>query len=1018
MPFRIILYLLLIIASQPASGQQLYFRHLTTSEGLLSDLRLVMTEDNHGRMWIGSEEGINVFDGKELFTYSLPDNSGLLTNYIQQIFCDQKNTIWIKGPKGIQYKRESDSKFQTLQTDIEDVGNALFFENGPGNSVFAITGKEIYKISSDFSISKLSGLSHLFTKYRRPLCFYHFGNDTWLIGFGEKVVVVDMRKQRVLNELNYVEAWCMNKTDDSTVMAGSFARSQMALINIYTGEVEDINNWPNNTGLPISGYAGTIAPIGNNQYAIGCRTNGVYIIDVANRSAVHLTHNPADPSTMRSRFCRRLYVTRSRNMFVHTVGVSYTSLNPTQFNTIKKLTNEKGEVYDEGYNSFQSAQDGNMWIATNKQLIYWNRKTNVSNFYPFYNPAEGPLFLKTVRAVVADKNNRIWVGTFGGGIGMLKSDGSYDRIVPDKKNPEHSLPSKEIHGIVKDKDENLIICANRGFAVLDPINRKIENYTTHPKLKHVARNTTFFAMADRENNLWLAQWDGLHYYNKTKDTLINIALPDMPDKAVQALAEDNDGNIYVGSKEGVYIIAHGQYEVTGKLDKKDGLSSQYIMGLVKDTSGHIWILGSKGLARYNLPEKKLEVFNAKDGLEPSNHALCTYHLTPQGEMFIGTSAGFNHFYPDDIKAQRQQLNVFISSIELQDTVINFPSKDLLDLKYFENNITFNYQAVDYNLAPYIQYRYRMQGFDTAYVYAGSERKARYTNMPAGNYIFTAEASINGKDWQVAAPSVTIYIRKALWKTGWFQLSIALLLAGSLYAWYRYRIQAINRSAAKRTAYEVKLNEMENSALRTQMNPHFIFNSLNTINAFINANDSAQANQYISKFSKLVRLILDHSRLKRISLSEEIDSLKLYIQIEQIRFENKFDWSIVVDPAIDPSITEIPSLIIQPFVENAILHGLLPLQGKGILSVTWLRKGNYMLCTIEDNGIGRQQAMVDKKHSPTQRKSHGLDITLKRIEFFNKEHGIDMEAVVTDLYHTDGTPAGTRVEVYLACVERF
>lgn len=258
----------------------------------------------------------------------------------------------------------------------------------------------------------------------------------------------------------------------------------------------------------------------------------------------------------------------------------------------------------------------------------------------------------------------------------------------------------------------------------------------------------------------------------------------------------------------------------------------------------------------------------------------------------------------------------------------------------------------------------------------------------------------------------------LWKTWWFKSIILLLAIALVFLAYGFRVKQIQKKEKMRSDYEIQINELENSSLRSQMNPHFIFNSLNTINSFINRNEGAKANQYITRFSKLMRLILDHSRRRKITLADELNVVDLYIQVERTRFDNKFDYRINIAPDIDPASIEISPLILQPFVENAIIHGLLPLQKGGLLQINIQRKDKILLCTIEDNGVGREKAMHYKQLSPEKRKSHGLEVTLKRIELFNKSHNIYVPVIVTDLIDRYNAAIGTKVEIGLAWDESF
>lgn len=1010
---RLFIFLLILTRGITLQAQGYSFRHLSITDGLLSDLRLVLTEDRLGRLWMGSAEGINVFDGHQLSSYSLPDNSGLVSSNILSIHCDRQGTIWVYTPLAVQYKKENDSRFRILEPGIAARDGIAFFGDTGEGDLLIVSSTDIYLVNQRMQTSKLSALSYLFKQYQKPLAFEHFQGDEWFIGFREKLVLVNVKQQKPVRELNYRNGWCTARVNDSTILAGSFAKDTIALININSGAITPINHWPVDDGRPIGGYAGTIQSVGGNKYAVACRYQGVYIIDVAQRKALHLVHNPADPASLSSDYTRRLLVARSGTLFVNARGISYTSLSTPQFKAQKYIVDKEGRKYDGAFSSFYQNKQHHLWIGTNSCLALWDRQTGISTYYPFYDPQGGPQKFKTIRTVASDRAGRIWVGTFGVGIGMLKADGTYEQY---KATP--SLPSRDIHAIINDRHGNFIICTTRGFACFDPIAQRMTTFTDHPKLKGIASQLTYYAMADMQDNWWLAQTEGLYYYNRQEDSLYRITLPGgNVDNAIQALCTDSTGTVYAGGEYGLYIIDPGSLTVQKVLSRKDGLRSDNIVSLLCDKTGSMWILGNIGLSRYDPHTKLLETFDARDGLEQSNHTPCNFYMAPDGEVFIGSAAGFNHFYPRNITSKKDPLKVFITSLELKDTTISAFKTGDLSFEHHQNNLSISYLAVDFKLGPSIQYRYKLADLDSGFVYAGKQRTARYTNLQPGNYSFIVEASINGKNWYPAQQALGFTIHKAFWKTWWFRLLMVLLVVTAVYLFYRKRIKQVNKEARLRSDYEIKLNELENSALRTQMNPHFIFNSLNTINSFVNSNDRAQSNQYISKFSRLVRLILDHSRQKKITLKDELEVAQLYIQLEQIRFDNRFQFNIHVEGA-DPDITEVPPLIIQPFVENCILHGLLPMEQGGMLKVEIIKESNYLQCIIEDNGIGRTASRQLRERSGYSRRSHGMEITLKRIALFNKEHNLALPINILDLQNGNGEPSGTRIEIPLAYTESF
>ncbi|MFT4155416.1 histidine kinase [Parafilimonas sp.] len=210
----------------------------------------------------------------------------------------------------------------------------------------------------------------------------------------------------------------------------------------------------------------------------------------------------------------------------------------------------------------------------------------------------------------------------------------------------------------------------------------------------------------------------------------------------------------------------------------------------------------------------------------------------------------------------------------------------------------------------------------------------------------------------------------------------------------------------------KMADVEMRALRAQMNPHFIFNCLNSINRYIVKSDQATASLYLTRFAKLIRLILDNSNNQSITLSSELEALKLYIEMESIRFEKQFTYTITIDKEVCSDSLFVPPLIIQPYVENSIWHGLLHKEEAGHLSIHLSISNQALQCRIEDNGIGRQRAMELKSKSVSSKKSLGMKLTEDRLALLNTHVQFDVSVEISDLKHTDGTAAGTRVIIIM------
>ena len=234
------------------------------------------------------------------------------------------------------------------------------------------------------------------------------------------------------------------------------------------------------------------------------------------------------------------------------------------------------------------------------------------------------------------------------------------------------------------------------------------------------------------------------------------------------------------------------------------------------------------------------------------------------------------------------------------------------------------------------------------------------------------------------------------------LAIMILLISRIRIKSRQRISEMNRTIA----------EVTQANLRQQMNPHFIFNTLNSIQYYMYQHDKLATNNYLTKFSSLMRKVLENSRHTSIKLQDELDALKLYLELESLRFKDKFDYHINIDEEIDTLVYKVPTMLIQPYVENSISHGLMPKEEKGFVTIDLTLKDKYIVCTIEDNGIGREAAHEMQSHRNNNHNSLGTQITASRLDLVNSLYGTSLKTTYTDLVNENGKPGGTRVEIHI------
>jgi len=232
--------------------------------------------------------------------------------------------------------------------------------------------------------------------------------------------------------------------------------------------------------------------------------------------------------------------------------------------------------------------------------------------------------------------------------------------------------------------------------------------------------------------------------------------------------------------------------------------------------------------------------------------------------------------------------------------------------------------------------------------------------------------------------------------------IAILIIRGAKNEERRRLSELNR----------QISEMTQANLRQQMNPHFIFNTLNSIQYYMFQHDKLATNIYLTKFSSLMRKVLENSQHTSVSLRDELDALTLYLELECLRFKDKFEYVVTVDEEIDPLLYKVPTMLIQPYVENSICHGLKHFEGKGAVKIDIKLGKEILICTIEDNGIGREAAREKGKADGIEHNSLGTRITSSRLDLVNSLYGTSLKTVYTDLTNENGEPAGTRVEIQI------
>ncbi|MBK7788152.1 MAG: histidine kinase [Saprospiraceae bacterium] len=474
-------------------------------------------------------------------------------------------------------------------------------------------------------------------------------------------------------------------------------------------------------------------------------------------------------------------------------------------------------------------------------------------------------------------------------------------------------------------------------------------------------------------------------------------------RAIQCMGD----KLYIGTYVGLYCL----HQLSGKLEKLfDGFVE--VKSMMPDKQGFLWVFISNGFYKINPKDQSWQRFDQNDGI----YTLSTDPVTLffyNKQMNIGHRSLFTSFDPKTLGQNNNVPKVFITEIAALGKEFSAAAYTKLILPHNQSDVSFSFTALEYAAPTKLTFSYILQGFDKAWSSYSASRFKNYTQLPPGNYVFNIKAkNINGVVSQNVG-SYSFVVKPAFWQTWWFIVLSFIFILGSLYAWYQRRINTIRRRAAEKSELDKKMAELDEKLLRSQMNPHFIFNSLNSIQKYIWESKEELAAEYLASFAKLMRAILENSRKEYVSLEEEFKILKLYIDLEHRRSNGKFEYQLQLDPSLDATKVKILPLILQPFIENAIWHGLGKKEEGGFLLVSISQKDETnMEVVIEDNGVGR------KKETATQSNSNSLgqSITQQRLEKLMEVSRKNAEVQIIDLFDQQGNAAGTRVVLCLPIIE--
>ncbi len=485
--------------------------------------------------------------------------------------------------------------------------------------------------------------------------------------------------------------------------------------------------------------------------------------------------------------------------------------------------------------------------------------------------------------------------------------------------------------------------------------------------------------------------------------------------ASQFMLGDPWGNLWVQTEDGTFVMNINTLE-THSFGRAEGLVTDHVNGFTYDPGGNMWFATPYGLTRYNVGSRQIRTFYAADGLLSSSISNVELLDTARNILLVSTQKGLCLLEPGKIDAAAPAPQTFITGLWVTESAESWPETGRLELPYYRNTLRIEFTGIRFPDGNSNRYQYRLDDADDNWREAGTDNFANYLNLSPGKYRFRVRSANSDGVWgdQEAILALTIY--PPFWQTWAFRIALLIALAALAVGLYQRQIQQVRRRETEKNAVRQQLADLEMKALRSQMNPHFVFNALNSVQNFILKNDTREASRYLTKFARLMRLILENSESPMVPLAREIELLRYYTELESLRFNQRFAFHFQIDPALNPESVSIPGMLIQPHIENAIWHGLMHKTTPGNLWVRFLKADDRtLLCEIEDDGVGRTRAAEIDRTQQRDHRSTGLANIRHRLELLNAQLAEDIRLDILDLQDAAGEPSGTKVVVRMPLV---
>ena len=1024
---------ILLATSIPLEGQNTFQAELLgVKQGLSQATNSFIYNDKSGFVWISSIDGLNRFNGRsvEVFKPIRGDTNSIKGSNIQSpFFEDFAHNIWFGTESGLNCYLFRQNKFKSYRLNPKDSSehthNYPFFLE-KNRFLWTTVDSNLYKIDTWYPelpahliLRGCEDFTRCSVDTFKNGCVQNIYVAFWdnkpgfeVISFDENANLLS-RKHFLVNNIFEKKCKIVQITPNGNHLI--WLCSSLGLIQFNLNNTNNYQVFKNN--LEVSQSIQHCIHLSKDQLLVSGASGAIYCFDKQRLKFSNCSNQNIDKIGIAPCITNNLYLSKEQHIWwgVQSEGVYFSPKDPPfQFTKFPK-----GGIREPIKQIFEFSKTETWLIGKNNYYVLKNNN--------YQHVAKKSCF--PYAKILRDHRGRIWSFSIKG-LHLLNTLNYSWKLVAQLEE------SRSFMDAIIPRDNLLLVGTLEGIFKVDLSDFSIEKLSDQ-----VAYSLT----VDKKGQIW----QGADNFIQVWD--INAQQKIVPKTKLQNTNDVNylyhsgaSNQMWAGTSRGLLVIDINNFQVD-VIDEQDGLQNQYIYAIQQDRNYRLWLSTNQGIIYFYSNQKPylFKQFTMDDGLSSNEFNIAAALQDSRGYLWFGSTKGIDVFHPDSIQNLGHAPQLAIVGLKIHDqewhgdTAIEVVQR--IQLPYNQNTLRLELAAMEYLDPERNKFKVLLQldNEQPTWTDLGTQNFVTYANLKPGKYTFRFIACNAEGIWNDEKDARVLYIDIAPhWSdTWWFRTLLGVLILGfvsvatALYYRYQLRAQQLQNEKIQREAErqrmeleknvaladgQRKVAESEMKLLRSQLNPHFLFNAMNSINRYILSNEKEKASEYLGQFAQLTRSILDNSRNRTIALADELKMLHHYLSLENHRFRQQINWTFTISPDLDEDEVQVPSMLLQPFAENAILHGLAP-KGGGHIAVEISEHENRLQCIIRDDGVGRQIRTPLPTDEKPKHASVGMRLISEQLDAFAGLEGQSASIAVNDLKDTEGNPTGTEVIIILPLV---